>query len=218
MRPTLDARSCDADAPDSRGELRAFLASVLRNEFVAEILERTRGIDLPEWYLSGGCLFQTVWNIDHGFEPSTGILDYDLFYFDDADLSQRAERTIGGDIARTFAHLPVKIEVSNQARVHLWYEDEFGAPCRAFECCEDGIDAFLAICCCFGVRDTGETLQVYAPHGFDDLFGLVVRPNPARTIESSVLSNVYRSKVERWSQVWPRLTIVQWPMGSGESQ
>ncbi len=177
-----------------------------------------RGSDLPQWYLSGGCLFQTIWNTEHGFEPSTGILDYDVFYFDGADLSTHSERVIGAELARTFADLPVDIEARNQARVHLWYEDEYRAPCRAFERCEDGIDGFLATCCCFGVRQRGNArLEVYAPQGFGDLFGLVVRPNPVRTIDSSALRDVYQAKVRRWSYTWPRLKIVEWPRGPSRS-
>ena len=191
----------------------SFVAAIRRNEFIGAILETMRGAGLPEWHLSGGCLFQTVWNIEHGFEPSAGILDYDLFYFDGSDLSAHSEQMVGEALARKFAHLPIKIEARNQARVHVWYEQEFGAPCRAFERCRDGIDGFLATCCCFGVRQAENTqLDVYAPHGFADLFDLVVRPNPARTVDSSVLSDVYQSKVQRWSRVWPRLKIVQWPV------
>ncbi len=58
--------------------------------------------------------------------------------------------------------------------------------------------------------DTGEQV-VYAPHGFDDLFDLRVRPNPARTIDSGALSAVYEAKVRRWSRFWPRLTVMSWP-------
>jgi uncharacterized protein len=196
----------------SLAQQRAFVGAVLDNAFVGELLEGMRDSDLPQWYLSGGCLFQTVWNAEHGFAPSMGILDYDLFYFDGSDLSARSERRAGEALARTFAHLPVALEARNQARVHLWYEEEFGAPCRAFERCEDGIDGFLATCCCFGIRLAGEArLEVYAPHGFDDLFNLIVRPNPARIRRSGALSDVYRAKVQRWSHTWPRLKIVQWP-------
>ena len=208
----MDSQSYDMSLSALLAQQRGFVAAVLRNEFVAAILTGMRGNDLPQWYLSGGCLFQTVWNIEHGLEPSAGILDYDLFYFDGADLSAQSEQVIGEEIARRFAHLPVETETRNQARVHLWYEQEFGAPCRAFERSEDGIDGFLATCCCFGIRHTdNEQIEVYAPHGFSDLFDLVVRPNPARTIDSDVLSDVYRSKVRRWSRVWPRLKIAQWP-------
>jgi hypothetical protein len=212
------SQNSDVRVPALLAEQRSFVATVLGNEFVASILELLRGTDLPKWYLSGGCLFQTVWNAAHGFERSAGILDYDLFYFDSSDLSAHSEQVVGEELARTFAHLPVEIEVRNQARVHLWYETEFGAPCRAFERCEDGIDGFLATCCCFGIRHAhNEQFDVYAPHGFDDLFGMVVRPNPARTIDSGMLSHVYQSKVQRWSRVWPRLKIVQWPSDPSRS-
>jgi hypothetical protein len=191
---------------------RVFMAAVLRNEFVAEILERLRDSLLPQWYLSGGALFQTYWNTEHGLAPAAGILDYDLFYFDDSDLSAHAERSVGREITQAFAHLPIEVEARNQARVHLWYEREFGAPCRAFERCEDGIDGFLATCCCLGLRAmaSGQT-SVYAPHGYDDLFALIVRPNPARTIGSDALRRVYETKTRRWSQTWRRLTTVPWP-------
>jgi hypothetical protein len=197
---------------------RTFLDAVLRNEFVAAIVKKMRGSVLPQWYLSGGCLFQTVWNIEHGFEPTAGILDYDLFYFDAADLSPQSERVVGREIAEAFGHLPVSVEVRNQARVHLWYEEEFGAPCRAFARCEDGIDGFLATCCSFGLRTTDSpAFHVYAPHGFDDLFNLVVRPNPARTIESSELSSAYEAKTRRWTHVWPRLKVMSWPIEASRS-
>lgn len=209
---TMSGSSSEPRASESPAQQRAFVATVLRNEFVAKILERMRGSDLPEWYLSGGCLFQTVWNSEHGFEHSAGILDYDLFYYDASDLSAHSEQTASRELAGKFSDLPIDIEVTNQARVHLWYEKRFGARCRAFERCEDGIDGFLAICCCFGICCTADKrVEVYAPHGFDDLFGLVVRPNPERTINSSALSGVYEAKVQRWSHVWPRLKIVPWP-------
>ena len=158
-----------------------FKRSILTNELIVALLDRTAGSDLPEWYLSGGCLFQTVWNIEHGFDASAGILfDYDLLYFDGADLSAHAEHRVQ-KVSRKFADLPIEVEARNQARVHLWYEQEFGAPCRAFRRCEDGIDGFLAVCCCFGVRQLNGERVIYSPYDFGDLFGLVVQPNVGRT-------------------------------------
>ncbi|MEO8466490.1 MAG: nucleotidyltransferase family protein [Gammaproteobacteria bacterium] len=191
---------------------RRFEESLLANEFIVTLLERLQSSDLPEWSLSGGCLFQTVWNIEHGFDAAAGILDYDLFYFDPADTSAHAELMVREQLAQQFADLPIEVEVRNQARVHLWYEREFGAPCQAFRRCEDGIDGFLATCCCFSVRQAknGER-TIYSPHGFDDLFALTVRPNAARTINSRRLRGIYETKAQRWSRVWPRLQIVEWP-------
>ena len=191
---------------------RRFECAVLSNEFISSVLGKMRHSDLPGWYLSGGCVFQTVWNVEHGFHAAANILDYDLFYFDGSDLSERAEQVVGEEVRRMFADLPIEIEVRNQARVHLWYEEEYGAPCPAFQRCEDGIDGFLATCCCFGVREmNNEQRVIYAPHGFDDLFDLVVRPNFVRTIDSRTLGPVYESKILRWCSVWPRLKSIPWP-------
>jgi hypothetical protein len=189
-----------------------FERAVLANPNIRSILQRLTGSDLPSWYLSGGCLFQTVWNVEHGLDPTHGILDYDVFYFDAADVSPHAERGAAESLA--LDDVPVQIDVRNQARVHLWYEREFGAPCAELQRCEDGIDAFLATCCCFGLRQTAAGLTVYAPYGFADVFELVVRPNPVRVRGGDSLREVYTAKTARWAHSWPRLRVLPWPSGS----
>lgn len=72
---------------DSRG----FLADVLTNKFNRAILAAWDQLDLPDGWLVAGCLFQTVWNLCAGRSPETDIKDYDIFYFDDTDLSASAE-------------------------------------------------------------------------------------------------------------------------------
>jgi hypothetical protein len=54
------------------------------------------------------------------------IKDYDVFYFDDEDLSWEAEDTVIQRSKVLFEDLDVAIEIKNQARVHLWYEQRFG--------------------------------------------------------------------------------------------
>jgi hypothetical protein len=73
---------------------------VLETRFVEEILRNDNNRRscsacprcLPDAWLVAGCLFQTVWNLQAGRDATAGIKDYDLFYFDDADLSEQAER------------------------------------------------------------------------------------------------------------------------------
>ena len=188
-----------------------FRSIVLTNPFIAAVLDRCSDLGLEEWYLTGGCLFQTVWNVEHGFDPARGILDYDVFYFDRTDTSAAAEGAVATNVARLCGDLPVKLEARNQARVHVWYEQEFNAPCRELERCEDGIDHFLASSCSFGLRQTATDLAVYAPYGFSDVFDLVVRPNAVRATGSPALGAVYQAKVERWMRLWPRLQVLPWP-------
>ena len=64
---------------------------------------------------------------ERGRDDLHGIRDYDVFYFD-ADTSWSAENEVIERAAHLFADLNVSIEVRNQARVHLWYEEKFGLP------------------------------------------------------------------------------------------
>jgi hypothetical protein len=90
------------------------------------LLKVAREADLPQWRVVAGCLYQTVWNSLAGRPAGTGINDYDLIYFDAADLSQETEAAIENRIRSALPGFPAPIEVCNQARVHLCYEGYFG--------------------------------------------------------------------------------------------
>ncbi|MFD8804534.1 nucleotidyltransferase family protein [Streptomyces sp. NPDC059597] len=178
-----------------------------RNEVLTEVLGRAARLDLPGWYVTAGCLFQTVWNVITDRPPTEGIKDYDLFYFDAGDLSWEAEDTVIRAGRGLFAGLPAEVEIRNEARVHLWYGEKFGVPCPAYESTEAAIDSFAATTCCLGVRmEAGGRWRVYAPHGLSDVFGLIVRPNPVLAPRS-----VYEAKTARWREQWPELTVLDWP-------
>jgi hypothetical protein len=189
-------------------EERAFLDHVLRNPRVGEIVERAAALGLSDWYLAAGALYQTVWNVLDGHDPERGIDDYDLIYCDTADLSWEGEDAVIRRCATAFADLPdhVVLEVRNQARVHLWYEDHFGVPCSPLWSSAEAIDRYAAFACQVGLRLSADGYQVYAPAGFDDLFGFVLRPNPVVAPR-----HVYETKAARWATLWPRLTVLPWP-------
>ena len=71
-----------------------FLSDIALNPVNAAILSRWEGLGLPNGWLVAGCLFQTIWNLRSGRPPQLGIKDYDLFYFDAADLTESAERRV----------------------------------------------------------------------------------------------------------------------------
>jgi hypothetical protein len=101
-------------------QLGALQATLSRNTALLQILERTATLDLPRWYLTAGCLFQTVWNVVTDRPPTHGIKDYDVFCFDDTDLSWEAEDAAIQAGRAAFADLPADVEIRNEARVHLW--------------------------------------------------------------------------------------------------
>ena len=187
--------------------MERFHAALRSNRTLLRVLDRACGMDLPGWYVFAGCLYQTVWNVLTGQPPEAGILDYDLGYFDASDLSWEAEDAVIQAGREIFADIAVPVQIRNQARVHLWYEQKFGLPCPPHESTEAAIDTFEAICACLGIRqEPGGRWRTYAPFGLADVFNLVVRPNPPLAPRY-----VYEAKARRWRQQWPALTVLPWP-------
>ena len=87
----------------------------------AALATRLPGLGLEQGFLTAGCLFQAVWNRSAGRPPGWGVKDYDVFYFDDSDLSWEAEDAVIRRVHEAVADLGATVEVKNQARVHLWY-------------------------------------------------------------------------------------------------
>ncbi|MEN3112107.1 nucleotidyltransferase family protein [Uliginosibacterium paludis] len=176
----------------------AFLHDVQQNRHNRAILERWDALGLPEGWLVAGCLFQTVWNLQAGQPPEAHIKDYDLFYFEPADLSEAAERAVQARVDTVLADLGITLEVANQARVHLWYEDYFGEPYAPLQSSCEGIRRFLIPATCVGVRPG----EVYAPNGLQLLYDGVLTPNPLLPY-----SQLFERKAASYCSRWPALTI-----------
>lgn len=95
----------------------AFVANALRNPVNATLLARLRALQLNDCFLAAGCVFQATWNLRPGRPADWGVKDYDVFYFDDRDLSWEAEDAVIARVQAQVADLGVQVEVKNQARV-----------------------------------------------------------------------------------------------------
>lgn len=157
-------RSSDTASPTQ------FIRDALQNGHNQALLQRLPGLELPDAWLVAGCLFQAVWNLRSGRLPDAQIKDYDLFYFDAADLSEQAEAQVNERVQACYADLGIVVEAKNQARVHTWYEAYFGFPYPALRSSREGIDRFLVRCTCVGLIPTATGLELYAPYGLDDLY------------------------------------------------
>lgn len=186
-----------------------FIEALLTNPLNQTILRRLLEIELADAWLVSGAVFQTVWNVITGREPTFGIKDYDIFYFD-SDTSWEAEDAVIRRATAFFSDLAVEVEIRNQARVHLWYPEKFGTPYPPAARATDGIDRFLMLCAQVGIRGRGSAYDIYAPNGFDDVEQMIVRPSPARNFRS----DRYFEKAARWKSLWPELTIL--PAENGE--
>jgi uncharacterized protein len=184
-------------------DAEAFRAAALRNPVNATIADELYQLALPDAWIVSGCLVQTAWNVRSGRAPDYGIADYDVFYFD-PDTSWLAEDAVIRDLQHRLQDHGVRIEIRNQARVHLWYPGKHGLPYPALRCSADGIDRFLTTTTKVGIRRRRAGYGVHAPHGFDDIADMIVRPNPGPNFSAAS----YQAKATRWKMLWPELTVM----------
>jgi hypothetical protein len=176
---------------------------VRQSDSLMTVLRAARELDLPDWLIFSGAVYQKVLNHLTGRPEDYGLKDYDLAYFDASDLSWEAEDLV---IRRAAAELPPPldrlVEVRNQARVHLWFEGRFGEPYDQLSCSTEALDRFVSTTNAVGVRlEADDRLTIAAPFGLEDLFGLCLRPNPNRPVED------FRRKVSGVLARWPELKV-----------
>jgi hypothetical protein len=191
-------RLAGASAPDQDRALREIISG---SALLMSALETARALNLPDWWLVSGAIYQVVWNVLTGRPETHGLKDIDLFYFD-PDTSYEAEDRV---IRAARFDLPVPVEIRNQARVHLWYPQHFGQPYPELTHSRQAIDLFACRTHCVGVR-IGQGLEIHAPYGLDDIFAFRLTPN-TRLMNRAT----HEAKAARQMALWPELTLVPWP-------
>jgi uncharacterized protein len=148
------------------------LIDILKNSPVGEVLTTIASVNLPNWYLAGGAVRNTVWHSIFGEICRLGINDFDIAFFDaKGDRSQ--ELAAKAALTEKFPHY--LFDVKNQASFARWRSGR-----QAFSSTEDGISNWLHTATATGVRlnPQGEW-QLFAPYGLDDLFDGIIRPTPS---------------------------------------
>jgi uncharacterized protein len=183
------------------------LSEMLRADAdVMHVLTTAHALALPDWRLVAGGIYQTVWNVMTGRPRGHGIRDWDIAYFDASDLSWEGEDAVIGRVAAAFGDWPGRVQVRNQARVHLWFEQRFGAPYAPLRSTDESLVRYASVVHAVGVRlEQGGGLDIVAPFGLDDLFALRIRPN-------RVLANAqsHDAKARRCKALWPEVTAELW--------
>ena len=173
------------------------------NAILYEIIKDSPKLCMENYYIGAGCINQTIWNYQNGNAPMLGINDVDFIYYDE-DLSYESESEVINKVQDMFQHLPIEIDIKNQARVHLWYKEHFGYALEPLLSIQSAVNIWLPVTA-IGVRLMDETLEVYAPYGLNDIFTQTVRPNKIQ-----IPKEYYETKVKKWSELWPNLKIIPW--------
>jgi len=167
-------------------------------------LRAVRALELDNWCIGAGAVRNLVWDALHGYAAPSPLADVDVAYFDSTDLS--AERDAGLQRRLTDLLPGVPWEVTNQAAVHLWFEDWFGHPAPPLRSLEEAVASWPEYATSVGLTlNADDSIDVIAPHGLDDLFSITVRRNPTR-----VSLQTYRQRVveKRYAERWPRVTVI----------
>lgn len=186
----------------SESELRERLTAIVRaTPPLMQVLSVARHLNLPDWLVFSGAVYQPVLNHLTGRPLDYGIKDYDLAYFDASDFSYDAEDVVIRRVKAAFDEpLRSMVEVRNQARVHLWFEAKFGEPYGPLSCTAQALQRFASATFAVGVRlESDDRLHIEAPFGLADLFSLRLRPNPRRKTVGFVRASADVRR--RWPEV-----------------
>ena len=194
---------CNSDIDYQKNLLGRILE---QSKIIRDILDTLVRLDIPDYYVGAGCIAQTVWNYLSGFSESKGISDIDIVYFDSNDLSYEAEDKIIKKVSQGLLEIPIKLDVKNQARVHLWYDEYYGYDIGPYLSLEEAINSWPTTATSVGVRkNVNNRTLVYAPYGLNDLFGKIVRAN-----KKQITKEIYQEKVNKWLKTWPDLKVIPW--------
>lgn len=187
-------------------DLHARLDQIVRaDEGLMHVLTTVREQALPDWRIFSGAVYQTIWNALTGRPAGYGRKDFDLGYFD-LDTSWDAEDVVIKRVAAAFNEpFASTVEVRNQARVPLWFPDHFGEPYDPIACTDEALDRFVAPAFAVGIRlEADGTINIAAPLGLEDMFGLILRPNPNRGVAKD-----WGRVVDKLTARWPELTVIE---------
>jgi hypothetical protein len=166
-------------------------------------LDTVSDLGLSQWCIGAGVIRNIVFDyLDSG--SSTPIRDVDVAYFDESDLSEHRDREYEDMLRDRMPDVPW--EVTNQAAVHLWFHKKFGCPVPPVRGIEEAVATWPETCTAVAVTKVHkDEYKVYAPYGLEDLFGMVVRRNPARVDVQTYNARIANKK---YDQCWKSVRIV----------
>ncbi len=147
-------------------------AIVIEAGFVP-VLRAIRELNLPQCWLAGGAVRNTVWKHLYGNDCKLEVKDFDVVFFDHK-ATRETEQQAQAILASKFPQH--KFDVKNEASFGVWREWRF-----QFTSTEHAILHWLHTATATGVQlSDDDRITVYAPFGLSDLFSGIVRTTPAQ--------------------------------------
>lgn len=175
---------------------------LLADDSVLGMLDAVASLDLPDCWITAGLIRNRVWDDLHGYQQPTALNDIDVIYFDPKHLNEAAEKSLDARLQKRLPDYPWSVK--NQARMAIRNGDR---PYRSTaHALEHWCEIPTAVAIRFASRDK---IEIMAPFGLDDLFGLIVRPTPfARTHPHKLAQYRERMSKKNWPRQWPRIRVL----------
>jgi hypothetical protein len=167
------------------------------------ILEAVRACNPPDWLVGAGVIRNLVWDHLHQYQTPTPLADVDVIFFDPHDVSPERDHIVQQQLAQRLPH--VNWEATNQAAVHLWYEDVFGFAVPALHSSEEAVGTWPETATCVAVRLLAtDQIHIVAPYGLSDLFHMILRRNSSRVTREQFAQRLHSKQILR---KWPRVQV-----------
>jgi len=145
------------------------LREIFKTAEFLPVLRAIRALNLPDWWLAGGAVRNTVWRKLFPQDCELTIKDFDIAFFD-GDGKREGEIAARETLQKEFPNLI--FDVKNQASFGEWRPWHF-----SFCSSGDGIAHWLHTATAVGIRlNDADEIEIFAPYGLADLFGGVIRP------------------------------------------
>ncbi|MCI9313220.1 MAG: nucleotidyltransferase family protein [Erysipelotrichaceae bacterium] len=190
-------------------QLYTIITILEKNKELMEMLNYISSLNLPNFYIAAGSIFQTIWNYYDRKELNFGVKDIDVIYFNNKDLSVERDLEYYNIINKYVKSkgFNYEIDVSNEARMHLWkMEHGQGEKVEPYKNSEDAMSKWIATVHAIGITKEDNQIKVYAPYGLSDIFSKTIRPIK----HDGNSKELYDKKVVGWSERFNNLTIIEW--------
>lgn len=189
-------------------QIETAITILKKNDELMDVLNYTEKLNLSNFYIAAGCVFQTIWNYYDNKDLNYNIKDIDVIYYNNSDLSIETDIKYYNLIkeyckSKNYAY---EIDVSNEARMHLWKKKKYNIDVEPYINSEDAIDRWIATVHAIGITKENDNINIYAPYGLSDIYSKTIRPIKHKYNTKEI----YEEKVKSWSSRFDNLNIIEW--------
>ena len=185
-----------------------FMSILEENKDLMIILDYLAKLNLPNFYIAAGSIFQTIWNYYDNRPLNYGIKDIDIIYYDKDNLTKEVEQKLENQIIDFLKqqNLNYEVDIHNEARMLLWKKENENKDIDQYQNSEDAIAKWIATVHAIGITKEKGQIKVYAPYGLSDIFSRTIRPIKHKGNSQEL----YNKKVASWQSRFSNLNIIEW--------